>query len=187
MLKHKTIFLIVGKSGSGKTTICSELEKQYGMKQIASYTTRPPRYVGEKGHVFVQSMLLWRHNHKGEKMIAYTHFNGYDYWATDRQVQEADLYVVDPAGVSTLLRFYHGPKRVVSIYLDAPWDICGDRMLQRGDKLLQVLKRLWHDRKAFAGWRKKADFVIKSEDLQATVQKVWEVISTVDGHEEVCE
>ena len=47
------IFLIVGCSGSGKTTITEQLEQKYGLKAIQSYTTRQPRYDGETGHIFV--------------------------------------------------------------------------------------------------------------------------------------
>ena len=50
---NNTILLIVGASGTGKTTVANTLSKMFGMKQIQSYTTRPPRYEGEKGHIFV--------------------------------------------------------------------------------------------------------------------------------------
>ena len=49
------IFLIVGCSGSGKTTITEQLEMKYGLKSIQSYTTRPPRYDGEIGHTFIST------------------------------------------------------------------------------------------------------------------------------------
>ena len=50
---NETIFLIIGESGSGKTTLVSSLEKQKNLKSIQSYTTRPPRYENEYGHIFV--------------------------------------------------------------------------------------------------------------------------------------
>ena len=46
------IVCLMGASGSGKTTIAKELEKEeYNV--IQSYTTRPPRESGEWGHAFV--------------------------------------------------------------------------------------------------------------------------------------
>ena len=42
-MKH--IFLIIGASGSGKTTITEQLEQRYGLTSIQSYTTRAARYV----------------------------------------------------------------------------------------------------------------------------------------------
>ena len=35
-MKDKYIVLIVGKSGSGKSTICDRLTEQYGLKQVKS-------------------------------------------------------------------------------------------------------------------------------------------------------
>ena len=48
-MANNCLFLIVGASGSGKTTIANTLEERYGYKQIQSYTTRPKRYETECG------------------------------------------------------------------------------------------------------------------------------------------
>ena len=57
----KNIFLIMGASGSGKTTITEQLEQRYGLTSIQSYTTRAARYVGEKGHIFVSDEEFDKH------------------------------------------------------------------------------------------------------------------------------
>ena len=49
----KNCYLIVGQSGSGKTTIVNTLEEKYGLKSIQSYTTRPKRSENETGHTFI--------------------------------------------------------------------------------------------------------------------------------------
>ena len=49
----KNIYLIVGPSGSGKTMVANRLEEKYRLKQVLSYTERPPRFEGEGGHTFV--------------------------------------------------------------------------------------------------------------------------------------
>ena len=49
---NKPIFLFVGKSASGKTTIADMLGKD-GYSQVYSYTTRPKRYENEIGHTFI--------------------------------------------------------------------------------------------------------------------------------------
>ena len=46
------LYLLVGPSGSGKTTVANWLEKEYNLRQVNSYTTRPPRFSNEPGHIF---------------------------------------------------------------------------------------------------------------------------------------
>ena len=49
----KFLIVLCGKSGCGKTTIASLLQEKYNLKVIQSYTTRPPRYKNEEGHIFI--------------------------------------------------------------------------------------------------------------------------------------
>ena len=139
------MFLIVGRSGSGKTTLAEALCHEYGWSQIQSYTTRPPRYEGEKGHIFVSDEEF----NKLENLVAYTEFNGYRYCATEQQVNENDIYVIDPAGVRYFAEHYKGDKQIVLIYLRPRKLTVLKRMLKRGDKLLTVIKRFIHDEKVF--------------------------------------
>ena len=69
------LYLFVGRSASGKTTIANILEQKYGFKQVSSYTTRLPRYDGEVGHVFVTE-----EEYKAlENMVAYTFYDNNHY------------------------------------------------------------------------------------------------------------
>ena len=54
------LILLVGASGSGKTTIAKELE-QKGFNVIHSYTTREPRKPNEWGHIFIDR-AMWHGN-----------------------------------------------------------------------------------------------------------------------------
>lgn len=122
----KNIYLIVGESGAGKTTIANELEK-FGYKQIQSYTTREPRYKGETGHTFINESEM---PDKSE-MVAYTLYNGNHYFATKQQVEENDLYVIDPDGIKFFKNTYKGNKGVRIIYISAPEEIRRRRMIHR--------------------------------------------------------
>ena len=46
--KRKCI-CIVGKSGTGKSTLVNKLKFKYNLTSVESYTTRPPRYENEQG------------------------------------------------------------------------------------------------------------------------------------------
>ena len=108
-----TIFLIIAPSGAGKTTLAGQLEKMYGLQSIQSYTTRPPRYDGETGHIFVSDKEF----DELKDMVAYTEFCGHRYCATAEQVENNDLYVIDPKGVEYFRQAYHGNKQIKTIYI----------------------------------------------------------------------
>lgn len=142
----KNIYLIVGPSGSGKSTVADILEKKYRLKQVVSYTERPPRFEGETGHTFVSSEEF----DKLENLCAFTEFDGYRYGVPAPMVDECDTYVIDPAGVRYMKEHYRGKKGVKVIGLYAAADVCKKRMLARGDAKEDVEARLKHDHKAFA-------------------------------------
>lgn len=173
------IFLIVGPSGSGKTTLTGVLESRFGYRSIDSYTDRSPRYPGEKGHTFVDSFVEWRSENPDEKLVGYTCYNGHSYWATMAQVDANDLYVLDPAGVEFFRENYYGDKQVKMVYIDAGVRERYARMRGRGDSFWSAVKRLVYDRKAFAGWRDKADFVVRNDDLETAWTSMQEYMKYV--------
>ncbi len=141
----KNIYCIVGPSGCGKTTLTEALAEKYGYKVIESYTTRPPRYEGEKGHIFVSPEEF---KALGE-MCAYTKFDGHEYGVTPDLIERNDLYVIDPAGIEYLRQKYNGEKGVKVIGITAPVDILIERMIVRGDSEDKIIKRLANDAEAF--------------------------------------
>ena len=100
---NKPLFLFVGKSASGKTTAANFLEEKYDHIQVQSYTTRPPRYEGETGHIFVTDNEF---DGLGE-LAAYTEYNGNRYGTTVEQLNKCTIYVIDVPGVETLLEKYN--------------------------------------------------------------------------------
>lgn len=126
----KNIYLIVGASGSGKTTITEKLEELYSLKSIQSYTTRPPRYDGETGHTFVS-------NEEFDELtdyVAYTEFAGNRYCATSEQVENNDLYVIDPNGVKFFMKSYTGKKTPKIIYINSDLNVRYERMVKRAEE-----------------------------------------------------
>ena len=91
----KRKIMIVGRSGCGKDTLAYFLTLLYKLIQLISITTRPPRYKGEKAHVFKSE----EEANKMTDRVAETVINGYQYFATRQQLDECDVYVVDPKGL----------------------------------------------------------------------------------------
>lgn len=151
---NKPLYCFVGKSGSGKTSIVNELEKKCNYKSIQSYTTRRPRYDGEVGHTFISDTSF----DKLCDIVAYTEYNGFRYCATKQQLDEANLYVVDIAGVESLLDKYTNERPIVVFYLDATVYARINRMIDRGDSDTKIVSRLLQDEKD--DWGRKLDALV---------------------------
>lgn len=138
---NNALFLFVGKSASGKTTIANILETEYGMSQLQSYTTRPKRHENETGHTFITDDEF----DKLINIIAYTEYNGYRYCATKEQIDAADIYVIDVPGVKTLLEKYHTDRPIVVLYFDTSVVTRINRMIDRGSSDAEIVSRLLND------------------------------------------
>lgn len=136
----KPLFLFIGRSASGKTTIANLLEEKYGYKQVQSYTTRPPRYEGEIGHIFVSKQEF---DDLGE-LAAYTFYNGNEYGTTFKQLNECDIYVIDVTGTEALLK-KNFDRPIVIIYFDTTVHTRINRMINRGDGDTGIVSRLLQD------------------------------------------
>lgn len=167
----KNIYCIVGPSGCGKTTLVEALEKEFGYKTIESYTTRPPRFPGETGHIFVSPEEF----HSLGDMMAYTTFDGYEYGVTAGLIEQSDLYVIEPTGVEFLNEKYNGSKGVKVICLEASPEVLIERMQKRGDSDEKIIKRLVNDYEAFRGVQNIADITLRT-DIN-TIEELCEAVS----------
>ena len=112
----KTIVAIVGASGSGKTQL-SLYANKFGYPVICSYTTRPMREGETNGveHIFVTEDKM----PTKDKMLAYTFFGGYHYWAENSQVDDnlPTLYVIDEKGLIDLKQNYKNEYKIFCVYV----------------------------------------------------------------------
>lgn len=175
----KNIYLIVGPSGSGKTSIANELEETYGYKAVESYTTRPPRYEGERGHIFVSDEEF---DALGP-MCAYTEYIGYRYGVTADIIDSHDIYVINPYGVKYLVKHYHGEKEILAIRLMVDETQRFLRMMMRGDDDKDINDRMLNDIKEFGSDLNDIyyDMVIPNNDFTNTVEAIYNFIQCWEG------
>lgn len=176
------LFLFVGKSASGKTTIADILERTYGHKSVESYTTRKPRYDGERGHIFISESDF---DNLGE-LVAYTEYDGHRYGTTSPQLDECTLYVIDIPGIDTLLQRYNTKRPIYIIYFNVSVRTRILRMIERGDSDMAIIKRLlqdeqvdWYDQleiltKYYS--RCKKDVKLFGVNAEGTTEEVLEII-----------
>ena len=181
----KPLFLIVGESGSGKTTLNEMLEQREGIKQIYSYTTRPPRTDNEVGHIFVSKEGF----SQLKNIVAYTEYLGNEYGVTQEQIDNEDymLYTIDPAGVLYLKKNYKGNRKLVVVYIQASYSARLCRVWERHRKMfdstnanVETNKRLTNDEKAFEGVEYIADFKIEnSDDVELAYKYLLNIVKNV--------
>ena len=185
------IFLIVGCSGSGKTTITEQLEQKYGLKSIQSYTTRKPRYDGETGHIFISDEEF----DKITDMVAYTEFDSKRYCATAEQVENNDLYIIDPKGVDFFMKAYKGSKTPKIIFISSNLTTRYERMVERAETkgkshqeaIESSLARIANDAGEFYDYiqgQAWIDYVCKNnsnDKLEDVVDKIFDHISSCES------
>ena len=173
----------MGESGVGKTTIADYMEKNYGLHQVVSYTNRLRRFDGELGHHFIEERDIEKIKQEYPNRVAETEYNGNFYFATQEQIDECDVYVINPSAVEEFKRRYTGGKTVkVVLLIDTPENKV-KHMLSRGDSISKISERLKYDRDEFRDARKLADYVIANTGVENTARIIkgaiwgWNVIA----------
>lgn len=171
----RIMYLLVGKSGSGKSTIAHYLE-QDGYKELKSYTTREPRYEDEDTHIFVTDDDFLRYQDTNE-IVAYSLFNGNHYFCTRTQLYYNDVYVIDPDGIEYLTQHVDDVVFVV-IYIDTPLHRRIWRMWKRGDSISAIIQRIRNDKVKFT--HITYDYKIKNINFIHTLAFVKTIVTTYD-------
>ncbi len=134
------IIAICGKSGAGKTTLRELLLKHdKSFTKVISHTTRALRD-GEK--VGDDYFFIDKETYKTMSFVT-TRIAGDDFYGTikDEIMADTPLFIVDIGGMQQLKQ--HADFKV--IFLDPPVSALMQRLLNRGDKIETIEKRLMID------------------------------------------
>lgn len=161
--KLKALYLIMGPSGSGKTSIVSRLKEEYGYMPVKPYTDRPRRSPAEDNYTFVSEDEF--HAIKGkEQMVGFGEYDGHQYGATIKQLSCSDLYIVEPDGARDVLArcAADGRRPVHVIGVTAPYHILEERLVNRGDQVQTVRRRLEGDKIRFGSMTEMCEIVVSN-------------------------
>lgn len=173
-MSKKTKYLVLGKSGSGKSTLVNEICSKYNYKAIDSYTTRPPRYNNEKGHVFTNENTYLKHK-QNNTVCGFTEFNGYKYWATFEQLEEADFYIIDKKGIDFLKSINNNGYKLVVLYITIPIYKRLWRLYKR-DGLKKTVSRFINDIKMFRSL--EYDYKIKNNKIDNSINSILDIVKS---------
>lgn len=133
---------MVGRSASGKTSITREACKYLNLKQVKSYTTRPRREKETEetcDHYFISPLEVEKYS---DKIVAWTEINGYEYFATKDELDNCDVYVIDPNGIEDLKSRCGNDYDFVIVYVRTTQDIAENRAKKRGQDIATFRERL---------------------------------------------
>lgn len=170
------MIILIGESGSGKTTILNELEKR-GYKKAINHTTRPKRD-GEKQnseYLFVtkeEFEQMWTDG----KLLQRAAFNGEYYGISTNSLKDdvACIQIVDSI-IDVKKRAQElglENMKIVSFYIHVPTEERTKRMLSRGDSIESIQKRLEIDNEKFKNAREIVDYVIENNVLEDAVNEI---------------
>ena len=178
-MSKKILILIVGETGSGKTTVCNYLP----FHKVCSYSTRPIR-IGEvngRDHIFISDEKM-DDIEKNEHIIAWSNNCGYRYCATEEMLKcGVNLYIIDPAGVEWFQKSYSGDELMtITIGLFVDRNIREERCKNRSDFETKFKKRSDDEKEIYGNFRcnGKFDYCIKNKDSLTTACIIENIIKT---------
>lgn len=172
------IYVLLGKSCSGKTTVLNDLIDE-GYKSIITCTTRPmrPGEVNGESYEFLTPSEFCKMNDYNLMIANFEAKNGWRYGVNIQNIniEKDSVIIVEPNGYRDLIKHF-GKENVFGIYLDIPLHLRIHRGLRRDDDSSEFLRRLATDHTDFESLEDEVDLVIKEVDKVEVSQIVLEVI-----------
>lgn len=136
------IILLVGASGSGKTTVGKELES-IGYQPLVSYTTRPPRHLEVEGqdYYFVDNENFPNNDALVEEIT----YNGHRYGTSTKELLgkllKGNVYSsVDKQGAFNIMTDF--PNDTIVFWFSISPELMIERMKNRNDRASMIHARL---------------------------------------------
>ena len=173
------IYLILGHSGSGKSTIRNALTS-HGIKKIITYTTRPPRVSEVDGidYNYIDQELFKKMD-QDNLFIGTTCYVGNFYSTLKEDLEKNNnkdsdcVIVVDKEGVLAIKKEFANAR---SIYLKCSRETLRDRMIKRNDHANDIEKRL----DVLEDLDPYADYIIDADrDIDSVFEDVISLIKNI--------
>ena len=158
------MLVLVGPSASGKSAIVKNLINNYGLEKFVTCTTRPMR-VGEVNGIDYYFLTNEEFSvcYENNDFIETVFYNGNYYGTFKKEANDNKAVILEPQGLNN---FINAGVDCFVVFLQTNEDVLKQRMISRGDSLLEVNKRLQNDRILFdINQLKRVDYVVDTTDL----------------------
>lgn len=175
---RKIVFLVIGRSGSGKDTLVNYMCQKYGLKKLKSYTTRPPRQNEEDTHIFISPEDVQKYR---DDIIAYTKIGEFEYFATKSQLKDINFYIIDPKGIQDLEKIPNLKEEFsfIKLFIYLPEKERKKRIALRGDSEEAFLKRQEGEKQQFDNFELQTDlfdYAICNMDLIEAQKEIEHIV-----------
>lgn len=107
---YRLKYVLVGVSGSGKSTMGKILEEEFGFRRCITSTTRPPRAGEIDGKDY-----YFRSQLDPTEMFECASFGGHEYGITKDELARGDFVILEPQGVQYYRKHYPAPLTVIQL------------------------------------------------------------------------
>jgi guanylate kinase len=189
-LKKGLLFVLSGPSGVGKDTILKELLKtDLKITKCVTYTTRPPRpgEVDGLDYKFV-SLAEFEELKRNNAFLEWAEVGG-NLYATpkdfvEKKLQEGEdvILKIDVQGAMRVKELF--PEAILIFIAPPSLEVLGERMRKRGSPEEEIKRRLQIASREME-MSKNYQFVLVNNDLQETLQKLYELIKHKQEEKEI--
>jgi len=170
------MIILIGESGSGKTTILNELEKR-GFKKAINHTTRAKRKTDDELNEYKfltkeEFNKMWNEG----KLLQRAEFNNEFYGISTDSLKPDIVCVSITDSVKDIKKRVEElgieDVDIKTFYIYVPEEERINRMLKRGDNIETINKRLEIDKEKFLEAKNVADYIIENVHLETAVNDI---------------
>lgn len=182
MKEPKKIFVLMGYTSSGKSTITEEVSKQLDIPILVTHTSRPKREgESDNAYHFVNNQFFDNNMDNFLEQREYQVYDGsiwkYGLYKDELMNKPYSLLIVDRKGYETLCDTI-GKNKLISIFIQVPIEELRRRHSLRGDNYDEFNRRLADDINRFKGF--VYDYtIINGDELQTSIQQVKNIINKI--------
>lgn len=165
------MIVLLGESGSGKSTIKKELVHKYHFNGIVTYTTRKPRENEVDGvdYHFISDGSFIKLMNQGFFADS-SRYNGWSYGTAKKDCDDDSVIILTPCGLRNLKK--DTALHITSFWIKVPRRDRLIKALQRGDDIEEAYRRSLSDVGQFDGIENEVNYVIRNDEYKKTVDDI---------------
>ena len=172
-MRRDPVFVLVGPSASGKSTIAQMLVERQGMQRAITTTTRHQR----RGEPFDAYHFVKFSEFHPEDMVEYKDYAKNRYGLTKSEADASNLVIMEPVGAQRFQVYCKEKGRqCYLIGMPVSKKEQAERMVQRGDSASLINERIAYDEVAFEHLTSVCTTVCKAENVESLYKQIEEFI-----------